>query len=90
MNNKKVLIGLAAGIAALTAVGFFIAYRNKSASQRLHDGADDAAAHFKSKLQHLKRKASKEIKRVSESGDEMANSAKDRATQWVSKAGANL
>ncbi|NUY82451.1 hypothetical protein HUK80_16210 [Flavobacterium sp. MAH-1] len=89
MNKKAIIAGVAIGVAALTAAGI-IAYRNRSKKAKMKDTAGDYADKFKSKLSSLERKAKKEYAQIVEDGEEFANRAKERATQWANKAGANL
>jgi predicted small secreted protein len=90
MNNKKIIIGVAAGVAALTAVGILLAYKNRSKKAKLKETVEDAADRYRGKLGNLQRKAKKEYKHILEDGEDFANRAKERATQWANKAGANL
>lgn len=89
MNNKKVVAGVAIGVAALAVAGVLL-YKNRSKKAKLKGQAEDYADKFKTKLSSLERKAKKEYKQIVEDGEEFANRAKDRASQWVNKAGANL
>lgn len=89
MSNKKIIIGVAAGVAAITAIGILL-YKNRSKKAKYIDAAEDVADQFRNKLNSLQRKAKKEYKNIVEDGEDFANRAKDRANQWVNKAGANL
>ncbi|RZJ69793.1 hypothetical protein [Flavobacterium sp.] len=89
MNRKAVLAGVVVGVAALTAAGI-IAYRKRSKTDQLKGTAEDYADKFRSKLNKLEKKAKKEYAQIIEQGEDFANTAKDRATQWANKAGANL
>lgn len=89
MNRKAVIAGVAIGVAALTAAGI-IAYRNRSKKAKFKGTAEDYSEKFRSKLSKLEKKAKKEYAQIVEDGEEFANKAKDRATQWANKAGANL
>lgn len=88
MNNKKIVAGVAIGVAALTVAGI-LAYR-RSKKSNVQNAAGDYSDQFNRKLSSLQRKAKKEYKQIVEDGEEFANRAKERATQWVNKAGANL
>lgn len=89
MNNKKIIAGVAIGVAALAVAGI-LAYRNRSKKAKLKAAAGDYADQFHKKLNSLQRKAKKEYKQIIEDGEDFANRAKDRAAQWVSQSGANL
>lgn len=85
MYNKKVIIGVAAGVVVLAIAGLLLAKKNKSKKQKLIDKADGFADSFKNKLHNLQRKAQKEIKHVAERGEEFTNVARDRAADWIGK-----
>lgn len=89
MNKKAVIAGVAIGIAALTAAGI-IAYRKKSAKSKFKGTTEDYAEKFRSKLNKLEKKAKREYAQIVEDGEDFANKAKERATQWANKSGANL
>jgi len=61
MANKKLIIGLAAGAAALAAVGLYVA-KQRSSKRKYETQVDEAKEHFKSKLNELQRKAKKHYK----------------------------
>lgn len=84
MSNKKLIIGIAAGAAALAAVGILIS-RNRSRRMEFEAQAEEAKANFKSKLNELQRKAKKEYKNSAEETRDTINSAKERANDWVNK-----
>lgn len=84
-TNKKVILGVAAGAAALAVAGLIIAKKRKD-SNRFHQQADEARENFKGKLNELQRKAGKELKSSSSDAKEAVNSAKERANDWVNKA----
>ncbi|AWA30852.1 hypothetical protein HYN48_12615 [Flavobacterium magnum] len=85
MYNKKVIIGVAAGVAVLALAGILLAKKKKSKKQKLIDKADGLADNFKSKLHNLQRKAQKEIKHAADRGEEFTNVARDRAADWIGK-----
>ncbi|WP_296150303.1 hypothetical protein [uncultured Flavobacterium sp.] len=85
MSNKKLILGVAAGVAALAVVGVLIA-KKKSKKTKLSGKAEEAKDNFRSKLQELKKKATKEFNSTLEDGENLVNKAKDRANEWVSKA----
>lgn len=62
MSNKKVIVGVAAGVALLTAAGILLYNKKKSKKDRFIDEAEHLAESFKSKLNSLQRKAQKEFK----------------------------
>lgn len=87
MSNKKLIIGVAAGVAFLTAAGILLYKKKKTKKERFMDEAEALSENFKSKLNHLQRKAQKEFKNVSSTGEDLTNVAKERVTDWLSKAG---
>lgn len=84
MSNKKVIIGIAAGVAALATAGLIIAKKRRD-SKRFHEQAEEAKEHFKGKLSELQRKAGKEVKNSSDEVKDVVNAAKERANEWVNK-----
>ncbi len=85
MSSKKLVLGIAAGVAALAIVGLIIA-KKKSKKNQFSKKADEARDSFKSKLNELQRKAKREFNSALEDGESLANKAKDRANEWVNKA----
>jgi len=85
MNNKKLILGVAAGVAALAVVGILVA-KKKSKKNQFAARAEEAKDNFKSKLQELQKKAKKEFNSSLEDGENIVNKAKDRANDWISKA----
>lgn len=85
MSNKKLILGVAAGVAALAVVGLIVA-KKKSKKGQLCAKAEEAKDNFKSKLQELKKKATREFNSTLEDSENLVNKAKDRANDWVSKA----
>lgn len=86
MTNKKVIVGVAAGVALLTAAGILLYNRKKSKKDRFINEAENLAENFKSKLNNLQRKAQKELKNTANTGEDLANVAVERVTQWLNKA----
>ena len=84
MSNKKLILGVAAGVAALAVVGILVA-KKKSKKGQLSAKAEEAKENFSAKLQELKRKAKKEFNSSLEDGENLVNKAKDRASEWISK-----
>ena len=84
MSNKKLILGVAARVAALAVVGVLVA-KKKSKKNKLSAKAEEAKDNFRSKLQDLKKKATREFNSTLEDGENLANKAKDRANEWVSK-----
>lgn len=82
MNNKKLILGIAAGAAALAVAGVLIS-RKRSRKAQFEGAIEGAKDNFKSKLHELKRKAGKELK--TGGAKEAMNSAKERANDWVNK-----
>lgn len=88
MKNRGLIIGVAVGVAALTAAGILMSKRRSHSA--MDDGEQQLSDTFKHKLNSLQRKAKKELKMASADGNDIANMAKERANQWVSKSSANL
>jgi flavodoxin len=86
MKNKKLILGIAAGAALLAGAAVVIARRRARRSHELD--IQDAKEHFKGKLNELQRKAQKEFKNAGGDVKDAVNTAKDRANEWVNKAGA--
>lgn len=82
MNNKKLILGIAAGAAALAVAGVIVS-RNRSKKRQFENSVADAKDNFKGKLNELKRKAGKELKNGG--AKDAVNTAMDRANDWVSK-----
>ena len=73
MANKKLIIGIAAAAAALTAVGIVVS-RRRSSKRKYELQVEEAKEHFKSKLEDLQRKAKKQYKNSpDEAKDAIAN-----------------
>ena len=86
MNNKKLILGIAAGAAVLAGAAVIISRRR---AKRNHDmDIENAKEHFKGKLNELQRKAQKEFKNNGGDIKEAVNTAKDRANEWVNNANA--
>ncbi|NBL65250.1 hypothetical protein GV828_08590 [Flavobacterium sp. NST-5] len=84
MSSKKIILGVAAGVAALAIVGILTA-KNKSKKKRFLEKAENAKDQFKGKLSELQRKAQKELSQHAETGDNLINQAKNRANDWIAK-----
>ena len=90
MSNKKLIIGVAAGVALLTAAGILLYKKKKTKKEKFIDEAEHLAENFKSKLNNLQRKAQKEFKNASNTGEDLTNVAKERVNEWLTKAGSSL
>jgi gas vesicle protein len=86
MSNKRVILGVAAGVAILAVAGLIVAKKKKSG--KFSAQAEEAKDNFKKKLNELQRKAKKEYKNSSSDTQDAINSAKDRANEWVNRANA--
>ncbi|NMH27795.1 hypothetical protein [Flavobacterium silvaticum] len=82
MKDKRIIAGVAIGVAALAAVGILLAYKKKSKKDKFLSAADDAANRFKGKLSSLERKARKEYKNLVHEGEDLAG----KAREWADKA----
>ncbi|WP_306352591.1 hypothetical protein [Flavobacterium sp. '19STA2R22 D10 B1'] len=70
MKNKKLVVGIAAGVAALAVVGLIVASKNgKLDCNKLAKKAGDFSDKFKSKLGDLQKKAKREFKHVLSEGE---------------------
>lgn len=83
MNNKKLIISIAAGAALLAGAAVLISRRR--ASRRHATDIQNAKENFRSKLNELQRKAQKEYKNAGGDVKDAINTAKDRANEWVNK-----
>jgi gas vesicle protein len=83
MNNKKLLIGIAAGAALLAGAAVLIS--RKRAGKQYAADIQDAKEHFRGKLNELQRRAQKHYKNNGPDVKEVVNTAKDRANEWVNK-----
>jgi len=79
MNNKKLILSIAAGAAVLAGAAVIVA--RKRTQNKYRANVEEAKENFKSKLNELQRKAQKEYKNASAD----VNSAKERAAEWVNK-----
>lgn len=83
--NRKVVIGIAAGAAALAGAAWYI-NKKRTEKQNSHASLEEAKQNFKGKLNELQRKAGKELKNAGSDAKEAVNAAKDRANDWVNSA----
>lgn len=86
MKNKKLILGITAGIAALAIAGILIAKRRSGS--RFEEEAGEARQNFKKKLNDLQRKAQKEYKNSAAETKDAVNAARERANEWVNNANA--
>jgi len=84
MQNKKLILSIAAGAAVLAGAAVIVA--RKRSQKKYKAQVDEAKENFKGKLNELQRKAQKEFKNASFDAKGAVNSAKERATEWASKA----
>lgn len=82
--NKKVVLGIAAGAAAI-GVAAYVINKRRSAGKFAAE-AEEAKGTFKKKLNELQRKAQKEYKNSASEVKSTINAAADRANEWVNKA----
>lgn len=78
MANKKLIIGIAAGAAALAAVGIILS-KQRSSRRKYEGQVEEAKEHFKSKLNELQRKAKKQYKNSAEETKDAVAGAKARS-----------
>lgn len=82
--NKKTILGIAAGAAAIGVAAYVINKRRSAGSFAAE--AEEAKGTFKKKLNELQRKAKKEYKNAPSEVKSTINAAADRANEWVNKA----
>jgi Tfp pilus assembly major pilin PilA len=87
MRNKKLVLGIAAGAAALAGAAVY-AYRKRAQKREFADSVEEAKHNMKGKLDELKRKAKKEYKNSEADVKSAMNDAKQRANEWVNRANA--
>ncbi len=75
--NKKQIIGLAAGVVVLTAVGVLLSRRKKSLKDRVSDEAENLKDTYRHKLSSLQRKAKKEFADVLSHGEDVTEKVND-------------
>lgn len=80
--DKRLILGVAAGVAALGVVALL---SNKKSKKKLQKKAAEAKDNFKSKLQELQRKAKREYGEMAADSENAINVAKSRAEQWINK-----
>ena len=84
MNNKKLIVGIAAGAALLAGAAVIVA--RKRSQNKYKANVEEAKENFRSKLSQLQRKAKKEYQNSVSETENAVNSAKERAAEWVNKA----
>jgi len=87
MQNKKVVLGVAAGVAVLAVAGLLVAKKRKS-KKNYEAQVEEAKQNFKRKLDKLHTKAARHYKSAQGETLDAVNEAKERANQWVNKANA--
>lgn len=87
MQNKRVILGVAAGVAILAVGGLLVAKRKKS-KKSYEAKVEEAKQNFKRKLDKLHSKAEKHYKSAQSETLDAVNEAKERASQWANKANA--
>jgi LPXTG-motif cell wall-anchored protein len=75
--NKKQIIGIAAGVVVLTAVGVLLSRRKKNLKDRVSDGTEDLKDTYRHKLSSLQRKAKKEFADVLSHGESVTDKVND-------------
>jgi len=84
MQNKKLILSIAAGAAVLAGVAVIVA--RKKSQNKYKASVNEAKENFKSKLNELQRKAKKEYKNVASDAADAVNTAQVRANNWANKA----
>lgn len=86
MSNKKLIVGIAAGAAALATAAVFL-FRKRAKQHAFEERVEEAKENMEGKLNELHKKAEKEVK--STTGDDVTmNVAKERANEWAKTANA--
>ena len=83
MTNKKLILTVAAGVAAISLLG--LAIKKKSKKKKFKKNTEEAKSNFKSKLHELQRKAQREYQNSGNETRDAVNAAKERANQWVNR-----
>jgi hypothetical protein len=78
MSNKKLIVGIAAGVAALAVVG--VICKRKGYFDGIIDRAGEFGEEFADKYQSVKETARKKIDEVVQKGGELADKAKSAAS----------
>ena len=87
MNNRTVIVSIAAGAAALATATVFLLRRNaKKTAFKKH--VEEAKDNLEGKLNTLHKKAEKEVKSANEDVGKTINVAKQRANEWAKSANA--
>lgn len=87
MQNKKVILGVATGVAVLAIAGLVVAKKRKS-RKSYEAQVEEAKETFKRKLDKLHTKAAKHYKSAQSETLDAVNEAKEHANQWVNRANA--
>lgn len=87
MQNKRVILGVAAGVAVLAVAGLLVAKKRKS-RKGYEAQVEEAKQTFKRKLDKLHTKAERHYKSAQGETLDAVNEAKERANQWVNRANA--
>ena len=83
-NRKKAAIGVAAGVLALAGAATLLK-RRRDKKRAYKETVEDAKQHMKGKLNELQRKAQKDLKNIETETENIANTAKEKANNWVNK-----
>lgn len=85
MKNKKLIAGVAAGVAVLAVAGLLVAKKRRS-RKSYEAQVEEAKETFKRKLDKLHTKAEKHYKSAQGETLDAINDAKERAKNWANKA----
>ncbi|GGB65554.1 hypothetical protein GCM10007424_01850 [Flavobacterium suaedae] len=75
MSNKKLILGIAAGVAAMAAVG--IVLKRKGYLDGVSEKADELGHDLKDKFNNVKESAKKRFNEVVQKGEDLASKAKE-------------
>jgi gas vesicle protein len=85
MKNNASIIGISVGAVLLGALGYYM-YQNRSVQDRMAGTMRDA----KGKFNDFKQKAKKEYQNAKENGEDLVDTSKERANQWINRAPADM
>lgn len=88
MSNKKLILGIAAGVAAMAAVG--IVLKRKGYLEGVSEKADELGHDLKDRFNNVKESAKKRFNEVVQKGEDLASKAKEHKTNSSNELGDTL
>lgn len=79
MSNKKLIVGIAAGVAAMAAVG--IVLKRKGYLDGVSEKADELGSNLKDRFNNVKESAKQRFNEVVQKGEDLASKAKEHKTK---------